>query len=1171
MRTFFKIPIYFLAVIILIIVAAAYLYYFTTLPESELNGWVNSLVPGDGEIVVNVERINRDIWRQFAMEGVSISSRTDRGSPEIRINKIQLKYDAIKLLKDRSSFDLLKIDSIEIFIPEPKPGNSETGEENNLSIPVKANVDLVEIGNVSINVFNKDEIFIDSLILSTSVIEDEMKVDIMAFSADIISRNTKIQSLNGSLTSSENGYLIDSLYIVTDKSRIYIEGSTGPKIIEDMKIAFECNKINLEDIRNLTGVKINGLLESKGIIEGAIDDFKGQAFVDGEFFERDFDNVNLAFRFYDKKLEFSSIVGNIFYAAFDGSGILDFGTSPETYVYHGTIENLDLRNIGPDLYSDFTGHVHLDGQSLGRELLMEIDCDIHSTRIDEYYFDEVSGPFKLDLEKIEFLDGFNGRYKNTYIDAAGYLEYDGSIDLNGDVRFDDLTDFTGQTFLKELRGRGEAQFHATSSSTDFDVTADFISDSCWTYGLEPESLFIHADLKTFVSHRVGKVSGSWLRGEVYSVPVDSGYFETTVSGDRVFFDSAYVSGLDGGLTMYGDYDGTRLPPVFKIDTLWADIYGNRIYSQQPAIFHIYERETDINKFNLGYGQGELNLSGIVTNELDLDLNIDVVGIDIEPIMSQVYPERNFNGTFSSKSYMSGNFEYPIIDFQLSLDSIYVDYLNIGNLDVAGNYNDGYLFTDQGKFFSEYGSYDFAGRIPIDLRFTEVENRFPDDSIDFTVTSQNKRQLLAEAFITSVERFDTDENLTVRLSGTYDKPIVTGTGTITNGTLKAIDLVTPFTDVSAEISMENEIIHLVSAYATVEVIENELEKVVGDLLSGLSDNRQPPEVRASGDIALHGINDFYYDLDLQGSDLYFFTDQFNMQGIADLDLAVEGPTPPTVNGKIYIKELDIREEFESFIDPEYDPTDAALEDSTIWNLDLEVIADNNIWIKNSEVDGEFKADLQVRRELGIYYVLGTLDVIRGSYNLLGQKFRIVSGQMIYQDVTRVDPDIDFIVTTRVKSTSESGSGAPLNLELHITGTLLEPEINAGPNSTLSREDIFRLLFAGGWVPRGGSGAVVGSASAVISSFGIDPFTAQGILEEFEISNDPEDDKARLNLAKYISKNLYVRYSRRLSVENPGSLIGVEYYFNDNIFFQASQGTQSSGYEGISFDLNINYEF
>jgi len=108
MRTFFKIPIYFLAVIILIIVAAAYLYYFTTLPESELNGWVNSLVPGDGEIVVNVERINRDIWRQFAMEGVSISSRTDRGSPEIRINKIQLKYDAIKLLKDRSSFDLLR-------------------------------------------------------------------------------------------------------------------------------------------------------------------------------------------------------------------------------------------------------------------------------------------------------------------------------------------------------------------------------------------------------------------------------------------------------------------------------------------------------------------------------------------------------------------------------------------------------------------------------------------------------------------------------------------------------------------------------------------------------------------------------------------------------------------------------------------------------------------------------------------------------------------------------------------------------------------------------------------------------------------------------------------------------------------------------------------------------
>ena len=77
-------------------------------------------------------------------------------------------------------------------------------------------------------------------------------------------------------------------------------------------------------------------------------------------------------------------------------------------------------------------------------------------------------------------------------------------------------------------------------------------------------------------------------------------------------------------------------------------------------------------------------------------------------------------------------------------------------------------------------------------------------------------------------------------------------------------------------------------------------------------------------------------------------------------------------------------------------------------------------------------------------------------------------------------------------------------------------------------------------------------------------------KFEISAI-EEESPRISLAKYISRNLYIRYSRRLSRERPGSVIGVEYYFNDNVFFQAAQGVQGSQNEGISFDLNLNYEY
>ncbi len=363
---------------------------------------------------------------------------------------------------------------------------------------------------------------------------------------------------------------------------------------------------------------------------------------------------------------------------------------------------------------------------------MQIDCDLDSVKIEDYFFHEVNGEVKFDLMKIDFLPGFEARYKNTILSAVGGMEYEGDIDIIGNADFGDLTDFTNQIFLRKLGGRGSAGFHLTGPTQDFTIDAYFDSDSCWTYGLSPGEIHISADLRSFISHRVGTVSGEWTGGGLYSVPIDSGHFETSVSGKRAFLDTVYVAGLDGGLWLKGSYDGTQMPPIFEVDTLQAEIYGNSFSSIAPVKVSIYDRETQFDDFRLGYETGIIELKGMVTTDLELGLDVHAEGFQIQPILSQIYPEREIRGIWNGSARLKGDFENPLIEFDVEIDSFSIDKVNMGRLEALASYSDGYLLTESASLTSKHGTLILSGRLPMNLSFEEVDERFPDNPIDFQI-------------------------------------------------------------------------------------------------------------------------------------------------------------------------------------------------------------------------------------------------------------------------------------------------------------------------------------------------------------------------------------------------------------------------------------------------------
>jgi autotransporter translocation and assembly factor TamB len=1180
MKRVVRFPLYLLLAVLVLVAAVAYVYFFTTLPETEINNWLSGFSGKKLGFDITFEKVNRDIWNGLKLEGVRISRPGGSPLPLAYISHLDLEYKPEDLIRGRYHFNSLAIDSIYARVPEegfafPSSGQNSAGKPSNFSI----SIDKIHLGTAALDLKDGDYVALDSLQASLSFKKGDLDLRLASLAGRWPERDIGLNSLAGRVFSEGDGYRFDSLNADLGGSHLALSGTVGRSFTNDLDLRLIATPVDFDDISKIFDASLTGVLNGDLAIQGSLGDIRGRADLDGTFMDKPFENISCGYSFSDKILRLTDASGKIVRAPFKGSAEFNFGVRPETYSMTGTVRHLDLREIGPQLKTDFTGAIHIKGQGFKENnMAMSLDAKLDSVRIENYYFDQVSGSVSFDLKTIHFLPGFMARYKNTYLTGSGYLEYAGNLDIAGNADFQDLTNFTGQTFIKELGGRGKAQFHITGPTIDFNVDGSFESDSAWTYGLSPAHMSVNADLKSFITHPVGEVTGSWKGGTIYSIPSDSGYFQAAVSGDMVFIDTAAVNGPLGGLNMIARYDGTLLPPVFTVDTLYGLAASNRFFSRQPLIFNIHPTDTEFKSFVLGLGNGTINVNGSVANDLKLGLDVEATGFQIQPIVSQFYTDRRLTGIWWGQAKLRGDFANPQMDINLNVDSLAVNDTVLGNLTAPLVYRDKYIHTDSTRLVSNHGEYYFSGDLPVDLSFAQVENRFPENPINLNLAAFGNRLLLSEIFIPNIERLETDFNLQMRLGGTYSNPTVSGQGSLTEGTLKILDLVDPLTNFRAYLRMENETIYIDSAMADVHGGEEWIQ-TLGSIITARRKTKPDQYVVASGTMKLIGLGNFDYNIDVTAKNFYFQSDAYDVSGLADVKVKILGEKVPTVRGSISLIRLDVRDEFDRFVTPEYNPN-IVLEDSTLWNLDLAISAPNNIWINNTDMDAEFRADVHVERQLGILTILGELDVIRGTDKIIGQRFQFVSGSMLFNNVSVVNPDLNFVVSTKVRNPA-APTEAPSPIELNITGTLQAPQIGVSSSSKtqVSKETLLQYLVSGSQVNplSGGSGLsipqqnLLQSLSSTVPTF-IPGLHGGKLFEEFDIY--PTQGGAQLSLAKYLSRSLSISYSQTITNSSQaGKTIGVQYYLNNNVSLNVSQGGQTTQgkYEGISFDLNLNFEY
>jgi translocation and assembly module TamB len=193
----------------------------------------------------------------------------------------------------------------------------------------------------------------------------------------------------------------------------------------------------------------------------------------------------------------------------------------------------------------------------------------------------------------------------------------------------------------------------------------------------------------------------------------------------------------------------------------------------------------------------------------------------------------------------------------------------------------------------------------------------------------------------------------------------------------------------------------------------------------------------------------------------------------------------------------------------------------WKLDVNVKADNQIYVSGMGLDSEWGADLHVGGTTGAPSITGSIKVVRGKLSFAGHSFDLDETSYVsFDGGDIVDPVLHITAT---------GTVSDVDMTIAVTGTGSNPNIAFSSTPNLPQDELMaRILFGG---PVGSLSAL--QAVQLASSLntlragkgGLDPLgklqSATGISRLQVLGADPNTGReTAVSAGKYITNNIYV---------------------------------------------------
>ena len=308
----------------------------------------------------------------------------------------------------------------------------------------------------------------------------------------------------------------------------------------------------------------------------------------------------------------------------------------------------------------------------------------------------------------------------------------------------------------------------------------------------------------------------------------------------------------------------------------------------------------------------------------------------------------------------------------------------------------------------------------------------------------------------------------------------------------------------------------------------------------------------------------------------------VSGSVNVGTRIEGGRVlPVITGSFRVKESEVYYDLGSFsASSEVGTPELA---SYVAVIDLAI--PGNTWIRTPDARVELQGNVTIFHDAKGTYLRGELNVVRGWYNVYGNKFSITSGRIrfVYAGSTR--PVVDIEAQTR----DPEGRRIYLTLQWHQDD--LEPRLTLRHEDPgYSETDIWKML-GGGIVQGEGAGTswdARGTAQNLAANYIERALNSQmeGVTIELEtghgsgeIAGTEAYRDTKIGIGKYLSQGFYVKYKQGLSISSARQ-IEVEYRISDLFLIRseiirnsekAIQGNSARTSDEINVDLKLRWEF
>jgi len=253
--------------------------------------------------------------------------------------------------------------------------------------------------------------------------------------------------------------------------------------------------------------------------------------------------------------------------------------------------------------------------------------------------------------------------------------------------------------------------------------------------------------------------------------------------------------------------------------------------------------------------------------------------------------------------------------------------------------------------------------------------------------------------------------------------------------------------------------------------------------------------------------------------------------------VNGPgQPPTISGRITLPETRYRIVYQGSAEvatltgvrrkprPGIERISGAPEPmQTIpsnWRLDVQVVADNKIYVSGMGLDSEWSADIKVGGTSGAPRITGGIRLVRGTLGFAGRSFDIQQGRLTFNGGEMTNPDLNIVA---------SGDVEDVTITITITGSAGDPQIVFSSVPALPQDELMARMLFGNSVGELSAIQAVQLAASLNSlrggKGGLNPLgtlqSAAGIDRLRILGEDKETGRGTsLAVGQYISDDIYV---------------------------------------------------